>query len=191
VEYEIEEPWTVTLAYTSRDGALTLAAVYVFPTVNDPADRSMNPNERERDWGEWRQDTDLVPPGGLSIRKLRDLNTSAALSVALANVPRPGSGLAAAGFVAAGRAAARPRQEPALLARVAVLYEQAREEGRQPNPYIFERLQEPPNQQVAKRTVADLIRQARAAGFLPPTTQGRASGRATQAAHDLLREHKR
>lgn len=193
VEWELEEPWTVTLAFTDHDGELALAVLQVFPTKDEPSERGSGPVERDtrkggRDWGEWRYEPGLVPRAGLAVRTLRQINVSGAIQAALRAVPRPESRLAAAGFVAADRPAGRQaklRQDPVLLARVAVLYERARAEHQSPNSFIYAELQKT-NDHVAQRTVAGLIRQARARGFLPQTSQGRPSDRATKAAHDLL-----
>jgi hypothetical protein len=191
VEFEFaEEPWTVTLGFVSHGDELVLADVRIFPTRDTPDDRSLNPNDRKRKWGEWSWDPELVPPGGLTMRTIRKLSIGGAVSTAVANVPRPDGYLGDAGFVTAHHARVRSkpdehvrRRKPELLARVALLYERARAEGRAPNKLIYAELATV--WPVAESTVPGLVRAARAAGYLTPAIKGRASGSATAAAHAL------
>ena len=201
VEFElVEEPWTVTAGFVSHGDELVLADIRIFPTRDTPAERSLNPNERDRKWGEWSWDPDLVPAGGLTMRMIRTLSIGAAARTALANVPSgpddPYMGLlSGVGFVEGSRLA-RGRQKPSgldlrrrrpeLLARIALVYERAVVEGEPPNKTIHKELFNTP-WQVAKSSVPGLVRAARAAGYLTPAIKGRASGRATAAAHAVLR----
>jgi hypothetical protein len=197
-----EEPWTAAYGFVARDGALTLAEVRIFPTRDTPAERGYGPAERSerRDLGEWSKDSDLVPRGGLSTRVMRLLRPGEAMSEAFNQVWVENEELrrmlehAVAQPLIAERTAARPskpRRDPVILARVAVLYEQALSERKRPNRYIHERLKGG-QYQVAERTVGGLVSDARAAGYLTPAARkGSASGSATDAAHAVLRERER
>jgi hypothetical protein len=194
VEFELEEPWTVTLGFVNRGEELLLADVRIFPTRASGAERSLHPNKSKRKWGDWSWEPDVVPPGGLTMRTVRTLSIGAAVSAALAEVPKPGGYLGDAGFVAASRARVRQksddharRRRPELLARVALVYERAVVEGEPPNKTIHKELANTP-WQVAESSVPGLVRAARAAGYLTPAVKGRgrASGHATAAAHAFV-----
>ena len=187
VEYELEEPWTVALGFQEREGELVLAALSVFPTRNDEADRSLNPRVRERELGQWRPDAERVPRGGLSIRRvLRSVTVSAAAREALRQSPSADDYLAAAGFVAADRLPATPsrgkRRDPVLLAQIAVMYEEALRNGDHPTVVIAAQID------YSLRSVPGLVRAARDAGYLTPANRGRPSGTATEKARRLLAE---
>jgi hypothetical protein len=199
VEFELEEPpWTVTLGFVNHGDELALADIRIFPTRDVATERSLNPNKRKREWGEWSGDPDLVPLGGLTLRTIRKLSIGEALKFALANVPRPGD-LDDAKFVTASRLARvvsqKPpeldlrRRPPELLAQVAVSYQRALAKRRPPNTAIYEELGNSPMWPFERNSVPGLVRAARAAGYLTPAIKGRgrASGRATAAAHAVLR----
>jgi hypothetical protein len=198
VEFELEEPWTVTLGFIHHGDELVLADVRIFPTQNTPGERGLNPRDRNskkgRDWGDWSWDPELVPAGGLTARKLRTLRLGDAMKVALANLPSPDDhpDLADAGFVTARRSVRkrpanddRRRRSPELLARVALVYEDACAEGEHPNDKIHDNLGSDP-WWFDRSTVPSLVRAARAAGYLTPAIKGRAHGKATAAAHALV-----
>ena len=205
VEFELDELWTAALGFLNHDDELVLAEIRIFPTRDTPAERSLNPNERDpthggRKWGEWSWDPDVVPPSGLTMRTIRALNIGGAKLAALANVPRPGDlGDGDVGFVTASRLARarsddlRRRRDPELLARVALLYDRAvnTEPRENPNDAIYEWLTKSvwgpfASTTFARTSVPGLVRAARAAGYLTPATKGRASGRASAAAHALV-----
>ncbi len=196
-EHELgDEPWTAAYGFVEREGALTLAELRIFPTRDAAGDRSADLSERvdRRDLGEWDRDPALVPRGGLPTRVLRLAKPGEALAEAFTYVARKDT-LHSANVSphivradAKSKRPARPRRDPTLLVRVALLYEEAMTAGVPPHSYIFDALQGTKDQ-IARRTVAGLVRDARAADYLTPATKGSASGRATQAAHDLLREH--
>ena len=200
VEFELEEPWTVTLGFVNHGEELVLADVRIFPTRPTPGERGLNPRERNskkgRGWGDWSWDPNLVPAGGLTVRKLRTLRLGDAMRVALATLPSPDNhpDFADAGFVTAKRSVRkrpanddRRRRPPQLLASVAVIYEHACDAGEHPNQKIHDDLTGSDPWWFDRSTVPSLVRAARAAGYLTPATKGRASGRATAAAHAVLR----
>ena len=192
VEFELDEPWTVTATFLNHGDELVLADIRIFPTRDTAIERGLpGDRRREREWGEWSWDPDLVPPGGLTIRTVRKLSIGAAVREALANVPRPDGYLSGVGFVEASRSRVREksgdhvrRRSPELLARVALVYERAVVEGEPPNKTIHKELLNTP-WQIAESSVPGLVRAARAAGYLTPAVKGRgrASGHATAAAH--------
>ena len=193
VEHETPlEPWTAAYAFVSRGEDLTLCEVRLFPTRDTPADRSPNVRKRRRGLGEWSGDLELVPESGMPARVLRLLKPGEALNVALASVLQSDTpaGNAGAFSVRADRAArkpSKPRRDPRLLARVAVLYDQAMRSGSActaPNRYVYERLQGTEHQ-LARRSIEAIVTEARQVGYLTPATKGRPSGRATAAAHAL------
>jgi hypothetical protein len=198
VEFELEGPWTVTLGFVNHGEELVLADVRIFPTRHTPGERGLNPRDRNskkgRDWGDWSWDPDIVPAGGLTARKLRTLRLGDAMKVALANLLSSGHP-ADAGFVTARRLVRlrpanddRRRRSPELLARVALVYEHACAAGEHPNDKIHDNLTGSDPWWFDRSTVPSLVRAARAAGYLTPATKGRASGRATAAAHALVNE---
>lgn len=207
VEFELDDgPWTVTCGFVAHGDELVLADLRVFPTRDTPAERGLNPNERNsddgRDWGDWSWDPDLVPTGGLTMRTVRALRVGDAVRAALTNVPEPGSYLENAGFIAARRLTSkrahgedRRRRPPELLARVALVYEKAVAAGKHPGDSIYQELsgarQSDDGAEVSwsfeRSTVPSLVRAARAAGYLTPAIKGRAYGKATDAARDLLK----
>jgi hypothetical protein len=189
VEYEIQEPWTVTLGFSDRDGVLELAEVHVIPTRDEPAERSANPRERKRGWGQRGPDPERVPPGGLTMRGLRRMvNVEGALRAALRNVPLPDSYLSGAGFVSADRPSTQPvpgRRDPVLLPLVAVLYDEAIRSGKPTQDYLWKELTRR-GVKCALGTVPNLVGAARRAGYLPATKQGLKSGSATDEARRLV-----
>jgi hypothetical protein len=204
VEFELEEPWTVTLGFLNHGDELVLADVRIFPTRDDDLERGLGPRGQYdttgrvpngRTYGEWSWDPDLVPPGGLTARTLRKLKIGDAMREAIVQVPRPDGDLAGTGFVTASRLAlgrAKPagtdlrrRRSPELLASVALIYEQAVLDGIHPNQAIYEAIKGTARQ-VAEKSVPGLVRAARAAGYLTPAIKGRAQGKATPAAHEQL-----
>lgn len=201
VEHELdEEPWTAAYGLVTVDGSLAVAEVRLFPTRSAPAERSSAVRQRKRAIGEWSRDPALVPPGGIPTRVVRSLQVPTALRVGLERVLRTDTPAGNAGLYAvrADRQPSRPRKrrrDPRLLARVAVLYEQAlsseaainRKTGRHsPNEFIYRQLRGT-DDAVARRTVEALVRAARDDGYLVETRgRGRAGGTATKAAHDLV-----
>jgi hypothetical protein len=193
VEYELEEPWSVTLGFTDRDGGLELSELHVFAARSEDTLRSANPlhapHEKER-VREWTRESDLVPPGGLTGRVLRRiLKVNGATRAALRNVPHPDHYLAGAGFVAADHSeiAAVPRQprEPMVLLLVAAFYAQAVREARPLNAFIAAELTKRGFRR-APSSVPNLAVAAREAGFLTKTKQGRKSGELTPKARKAL-----
>jgi hypothetical protein len=195
-EHELgEEPWTAAYGFVEREGVLTLAEMRIFPTRDAGTERSANITERvdRLHLGEWGREPDVVPRGGLPTRTIRLARPGEALAEAFTYVARqntPHSVNVSPHIVRADAKAkrpAKPRRDPLLLARVAVLYEQAMVDGVRPNVHIHDELKHSPHQ-VSPRTVAGLVRAARAAGYLTPSGQrGSASGRATKTAHELLK----
>ena len=174
----------MTLGFVNHGDELVLAEVRIFPTREAPSDERVS-----KSWGEWSWDPDVVPLGGLTLRTIRKLTISEARKFALANVPRSDTG-----FVTASRLARAPqkpadqdlrRRPPEDLARVALLYERAVNERQHPNAVIYAELKNS-LWPVERTSVPGLVRAARAAGYLTPATKGRASGRATTAAHALV-----
>jgi hypothetical protein len=207
VEFELDDgPWTVTCGFVKHGDELVLADLRIFPTRDTSPERGLNPNERNgddgRDWGDWSWDPDLVPTGGLTMRTVRTLRVGDAVRAALANVPEPGGDLDDFGFVAARRLTSRRvqgedlrRRPPELLARVAVVYENAVAAGKHPGDRIYQELSgasasgdsaEVVSWSFERSTVPSLVRAARAAGYLTPAIKGRAHGKATAAAHALV-----
>jgi hypothetical protein len=192
VEVEIDEPWTVTFGFTSRDGALELSELHIVPTRNDEHDRGWDFLHRGRAPGTWTRDASLVPPGGLTMRAVRKMtgNLNGALRVALKSVPRPADHLAQAGFVSANRRsnrppAARSLRDLDLSARVAVLYEDAQRESKPIYAFIAKQLGYAPS------SIGNLVRRARDDGMLPKkATPGRASGVSTDKARRILDEQR-
>lgn len=187
----------MTVTFLNHGDELVLADIRIFPTRDTPAERSLNPNERDptrggRKWGEWSWDPALVPSGGLTMRAVRKLSIGGAVREALANVPRPDGSLSGVGFVEASRARIRlksdghvRRRSPELLARVARIYASAVINGQPPNKAVHKALTDTP-WQVSEKSVPGLVRAARAAGYLTPAHKGQASGEATPAAHALV-----
>jgi hypothetical protein len=89
-------------------------------------------------------------------------------------------------FSARQVAIARAKGLEILLARVAVTYERALTERQHPNSAIYEELKSKSSISFERNSVPGLVRAARAAGYLTPAIKGRASGRATTAAHALV-----
>jgi hypothetical protein len=201
VEFELEEPWTVTLTFLNHGDELVLADIRIFPTRDAATERGLpGDRRRKRKWGEWSWDPDLVPAGGLTMRTVRRLTIGAAASEVLANVPSgPDDAylglLSGVGFVEGNRLARgrqkpseqdlRRRRTPELLAHVAMIYDRAAVKHQPPNKAIHKELIGTP-WQVARSSIPGLVRAARAAGYLTSAIKGRASGRATTAAHALV-----
>jgi len=193
VEFELDEPWTVTATFLNHGDELVLADIRIFPTRDTTGERGLpGDRRRQREWGDWSWDPDLVPAGGLTMRTVRKLSIGGAVREALANVPRLDGYLSGVGFVEASHSRVRQksddhvrRRRPELLARVALVYERAVVEGEPPNKTIHKELLNTPSQ-VAESSVPGLVRAARAAGYLTTAIKGRASGRATAAAHALV-----
>lgn len=194
VEHELpEEPWTAAYGFVARDDDLALAEVRIFPTRNIAQDRGGDPRQRKREIAEWSRKANLVPIPGIPARVLRMLRPGAAQSVALDHVLRTDTAAGHAGdfSVRADRGAPRatkPRRDPRLLARVALLYEDATTQETErfaPNDYIYNNLLGT-EYQLARRSIEKVVSDARKAGYLTPAVRGRPGGRATPAAHELL-----
>ena len=199
VEYEDErhEPWTVTLGFSERDGALELAELHVFPTKADQSERGWNFMGRGRGPAEWTHDVSLVPRGGLTATALREMtgHLQEALRVALSAVPTPDSYLADAGFVAANRRAQRPpaARSPHTeekLALGAVFYGRAVKLGLPIKDYVSEQLTRR-GFRCQPESVRNLTTSMRDRGFLTGKTgeimQGRAFGQATPKAWEIAK----
>jgi hypothetical protein len=193
VEYEPEKPWSVTLGFTDRNGALELSELHVFAAQSDGAQRGANPlrapHEKER-VSEWTRTAELVPSGGLTGRALRRmLKVEGATRAALRNVPSPDHYLAEAGFVAADHSAIasvpRLHRKPIVLLLVAAFYAQAVREAKPINAFIATELTKRGFKR-APSSVPNLTRDARDAGFLTKTKQGRKSGELTPKAQEAL-----
>jgi hypothetical protein len=136
------------------------------------------------------QDCFEVPKGGISAQLMRTFSPSLGrqlLAHPRRNAARPSTGRARVGGIETSGGGRGVHTPEALLAQVAVLYEDAVIRGeRAPARYVAAQLRQEGLDR-ADATVRALIHRARRRGFLTQTHARRAHGAATKKAHEVLR----